>query len=95
MSVRRPISDPNDSKALARDRIAKALDHIQQAQNHLDYAGQEISAVCFALPLGNLVMNLRTRVHDAWHKINLALERDERSPKPKFDLDELHKKDLS
>lgn len=83
-----------DTKVVARHRIAKALDHIQKAQNHLDYAGQEISAVCFAMPLGNLVMKARERVHSMWHKINLALEKEERSANPKFDLDDLHKASL-
>lgn len=92
--IRPEPTDLTDTKAAARHRISKALGHIQEAQNQLDKACQEISAVCFAIPLGNLAWKERMRVHDMWHKINLALEKDERAKNPRYDLDELHKNKL-
>lgn len=60
---------------VAIERIRRALDHLQEAQNLVGRALQELSPITGgALPVWNLGHRLYDRVHAYWYKVNALLQ---------------------
>jgi len=61
---------PERLHAEATARIRKALDHVQNAQNELDWACAELSSLCGAIPVWRASSKLADRVHSFWYRLD-------------------------
>jgi hypothetical protein len=55
--------------ALAKQRVLRALGDVQEAQDALDRASAELSAIQYAHPAQKRVGALRDRVHAEWYRV--------------------------
>ena len=74
-----------DTKAVAYERALRALRLIQEAQNTLDRAAQELSGLIHGATACDKVWRLREQVHRGWYAVQREIERKQ----SKIDLDEM------
>lgn len=62
-------------RAAAEARVRNALAHIQEAQNHLGAAREQLSALCGGIPVWKSAGKLYDRVHTFWYRVERFRQR--------------------
>ena len=76
------------SKQVARAKARRALRHIEEAQNQLRIACEELCPIDGMVRQWDLVGKEYDRVHALWHKVNLRANADD------YDLDSDAKRNI-
>jgi hypothetical protein len=85
------MSEPIDTKAAARERVAAALRYIEDAQNRLESACQQLSAVTGGASVDwNRVSKLTDKVKAEWYRVESRLQKNGK----RYDLDYANKEAL-
>jgi hypothetical protein len=86
--MERVMKQKQTSQVLAEERIRRALDDIQHAQNLLLKAASELAAVVPGIRSWRSVLTQHRRVKELWYQVEAWYQRT----RPKVDLDDANKR---